>query len=343
MQHNKLAKNGWVNMALFSKKLFFIILAVFFSYYSNLAFSAPIQPKLSPRFNDESNVISLNKMRDAIINKNYRVVFINSVSDRLNIAFEYTHALINNQPYAKLLYLEGPPKQIILNDNVISYYQQDYDPFSIKSHRIIEAFPNILFNDFEKLNALYDYVSMGKGRVANRPAQLIRILPKDKDRNNYILWLDEKSFMPLRIDLYDINHRLLEQFKVVSITPLTSLRPFLDEIKKVKNYPILAASYKDSPLSNHWKVNWVPNGFMEKAHSQINAIDTEIDTRLYSDGVFSFTVTISDNPLTIKSYSLQSGNQIIYVTHFVNKEVTIIGDLPLETIKKIAEHIEIKA
>lgn len=343
MQQNKFTKNGSVTMASIIKKLFFIFFTVCGLCYFPWALASSDSLRLPLLKSAGVNTQFLTKMHNVITTQNYRVVFVRSVGNKLNVAFEYTHAQINNKPYAKLLYLEGPAKQIILNENTTSYYQQGNDPFAIKSNRIIEAFPSILFNDFTKLNSLYDYISIGKGRVADRSVQLIRVLPKDKDRNNYLLWLDEKTFMPLRIDLYDIHNRLIEQFKVVSLTPFTSLQTFLTDIRKVKHYPILALSDKTSPLSDQWKVNWVPNGFLQKTHSQIENELTDIDTRLYSDGVFAFTVTLSNHPLTMKSYSLQSGNQIIYVTHSLNKEITIIGDLPLETIKKIAEHIEINA
>lgn len=306
--------------------------------------AAPLKNNVSYRSNDVNTLSYLHQMHQAVVNKNYTIVFINAGAGKHNTAFAYHHVVITNQPFAKLLYLEGTSKEIVLKADSVNYYQQDHDSFSIKSERIIEAFPDIVFNNFDKLNQYYDYIALGKGRVANRHAQVIRIMPKDKDRYNYLIWVDESSFLPLRIDLFDNRHQLLKQFKIVSLLLLTQSQsiPLLDSIKSTQNYPLLAIPDKVSSLSNQWQLNWLPSGFVERSHSRLDFKKTDIDTRLYSDGVFSFAVTVSENPLIMKSYSLQSDNQIIYFTQLFGKEITIIGDLPLDTIKKIAKHITIK-
>lgn len=338
MQLTKIAKKNLLvkGILLFSNKILLLLLIV-------LSYPAQVLPttnQYTSVLNEIDVVDHLNKMHQAIIKKNYVMVFTNFVVGSSNTSFQYRHATINNKQFAKLLYLEGSQKEIFQKEDIVSYYQQDSPPFSINSPRIIEVFPKVVFNDFEKLNKYYDFIPMGQERIANRMAQLIHIMPKDKDRNNYMIWLDEDLFIPLQIDLYSPEYALIEQFKIVSLLPLTQNQLIFETTNNTKNSPVLNVFDKTSSLSNKWRLTWLPAGFSEKSHLQIDYKKTGIDTRFYSDGVFSFTVNISEDPLMMKPYSLRSSNKIMYITHFFNKEIAIIGDLPLDTIKKIAKHIK---
>lgn len=334
-------KNIKNNMTLLFKRYTFFLILIGVFYLPYFALATELSAPHSVTVKEKSNIALLNTMHKAVTHTNYQMIFTSSVNGKLHVAYQYSHAFYDKKAYAKLIYLEGPNKEIVLNKDKVSYYQQDFDPFSIKSSRITEAFPSILFNDFNYLNNWYDYIFMGEGRTANRQAQLIRILPKEKDRYNYVLWLDKKTCMPLRIDLYDLNNRLIEQFKVVFLMPLSSAATFINEVKKAQDYPVLVAPDKTNPHTSDWKMKWLPKGFTEKSHTHIVYEKEKSDTRLYSDGVFSFTVILSNKPERLTTYRLQSGNQVIYVTHIFDKKITIIGDLPFKTIKKISEHIQI--
>lgn len=317
--------------------LFSILLLVFLSYPAQVL---PTTNQYTNVLNKVDVVDRLNKMHQAIIKKNYVMIFTGFFGGNLNASFEYRHAVFNNKQFAKLLYLEGSRKEIFQKEDIVSYYQQDTAPFSINSPRIIESFPKVVFNDFGKLSKYYDFIPMGQERIANRTAQLIHIVPKNKDRNNYMIWLDDDSFIPLRIDLCSPKQALIEQFKIVSLSRLRQNQLISEMTNSIQKPPVLNIFGKTSSLSNKWQLTWLPAGFSEKSHLLINYKKTDVDTRFYSDGVFSFTVNISEAPLMIKSYSLRSSNKIMYITHFLNKEIAVIGDLPLDTIKKIAKRIK---
>ncbi|WP_392565707.1 MucB/RseB C-terminal domain-containing protein [Utexia brackfieldae] len=293
--------------------------------------------------NQPDTVQILNSMRDAVIKKDYEFSFLNTVEDKLVGTFKYRHIVADDKTYAQLIKLEGLAKEIIQKDNVISYYQQDHASFSMNSFRMVDAFPDVIFNDFNKLNQYYDYFFIGNARVANRSCQLIRILAKDKNRYSYILWLDDETRIPLRIDLYDLNNGLLAQFKVVDFSPsLNEKNLFLAYLNKSQINPLVVGSEQPNTLDDQWQLNWIPSGFTQRSHSQIDFNEHGISSRLYSDGVFSFTVNVSENTVPTKSYSLQKGEQTIFVTQLKDKEIMIIGNLPLTTITKIAQDIEVK-
>jgi sigma-E factor negative regulatory protein RseB len=307
----------------------------FFSYAFPVFAEAGHGPNLD-------SIKRLNSMSYAVKQKNYEIIFVNSsIDSSANPSFQYIHVNQNGKIYAQLLSLEGMIREIILKDNQVSYKQQDRASFTINSSRIVEVFPDIVVNDFKLLSQYYDYYPIGKARIANRSAQLIRILAKDRDRNSYVLWLDDDTSIPLRIDLYDDKNILLKQFKVVKLTELTHKQSFLNYLQRQDNYPVLVSQDKITD-SGDFELNYIPAGFVRQSQSHIDYRHTDISSQLYSDGVFSFSVNVSKVHKNVKTYSLQKGSQIIFTTGIDNKEVTIIGDLPLETIKRIVKNINIK-
>ncbi|MDF7667215.1 MucB/RseB C-terminal domain-containing protein [Orbaceae bacterium ESL0727] len=298
----------------------------------------------------------LNKMNNAVQTQNYQINFITQDKNQYVTTFEYSHigattpeSLIhrnsnvkNNDAAAHLLYLEGPAKEIILHHNITSYFQPDSASFSITSPRIVEAFPDVIYNDFKQLANTYDFILLGKTRTANRSVQLIRIIAKDKDRYNYVVWIDDETYLPLRIDLIDLNNELLQQMKVVEFNQNFDKKKLLNYIDN-RTYPILLAIEKKNNNLDEWQLTWLPTGFKEIAAYNISFYNSDIATKLFSDGVFSFTVNISDEQTTPTNQLIQQGGRTIFSTNLNKKNIIIIGNLPLTTIERIAQNITEKS
>lgn len=287
----------------------------------------------------DNNQQLLEKMHQAVVNSNYEISFVSTKNGNLGETFKYRHINVDNQSFAQFSNLEGPAKEIILRNNIVSYFQLDNEPFSIHSARITEAFPDIIFNNFNELGQYYDFFVLGKARTSNRSSLLVRVIAKDKDRYSYIIWIDDHTFLPLRIDLFDLDNQLLEQFKVVDLSPLTQIDDFRKYIEEAAKPTLLAANRQTSTNDISWQLKWLPNGFIEHSYSTLDFKNTGIQTRLFSDGVFSFTVNLSDETKIKATNIMWQGNRVIYSSNILHKDVVIIGNLPLETIQQIAKNI----
>ena len=73
-----------------------------------------------------------------------------------------------------------------------------------------------MYADFDRLAETYDFVSVGRTRIADQLCEVIRIVPRDGTRYGYIVWLDSETKLPLRVDLLDRDGETLEQYRVVS-------------------------------------------------------------------------------------------------------------------------------
>lgn len=288
---------------------------------------------------DDSSLAILTDMQHAVLYDDYQIYFVVDESTDDFYTLRYRHLGEGSGNYAQLLYLEGSGKEIILYNNTVSYFQPESASFSFPTKRIIEVFPEVIYADFKKLSQYYDFVLLGKARVADRTSKLIRIIPKDKDRYNYVIWIDEKSHLPLRIDLLDLESNIIRQLKVVSVD-LNFDKQALKSGIESRDYPILFPSNSEKQTFNSWQVNWLPAGFTEKAAYNIDFEQSLIDTRLFSDGVFSFTVNVSEASSSENSNSVVSqGIKTIYSANIDKMNVVIIGNIPVDTIEKIARNI----
>ena len=86
----------------------------------------------------------------------------------------------------------------------------------------------------------------------------------------------------------------------------------------------------------------VPQGFKAVNRSIERDSNDKIESQLYSDGLFSFTLYVSDKMTenTQPDNTWRQGAYTIYNETVGNKEVTIIGQLPISTAKRIVQDIQ---
>lgn len=331
----------------FRKILMILVILVMFCFSSITTFAEtpnsiiPEKESAAIHLANSSTIATLNRMQQTILNTDYQISLVTQEPLQFSNILKYTHVSSDNSSDASLLYLEGPLKEIILHNNIVSYFQSDSESFSLPTNRIIEVFPDFVYHDFEQLTKYYDFVLLGKGRTANRSSQLIRIIPKDKDRYNYILWLDEQTNLPLRIDLLDLDSKIIKQMKVLTLDTDFNKAKFKQYIEQLK-YPILFPVDKGTIELGAQQVTWLPEGFTPKINHNINLHQTDVETQLFSDGIFSFTIYLSKALNEKFPYSLEQGDTTIYTTSLDDVNIVIIGNLPLETIERIAKSIKSK-
>lgn len=289
---------------------------------------------------NDAPISLLNKMRNAVQNLDYQIHFLSQDKNQYVTSYEYTHlgAKEKKDTKALLLFLEGAAKEIILHDGVTSYFQPDSESFSITSPRIVEAFPDVIYNNFSELADIYDFTLLGKTRTANRSVQLVKMIAKDRDRYSYVIWIDEEIHLPIRIDLLDQHSEVISQFKVIDLDEnfdKQKVKEYLD----TRTYPILLSIEKQENVLEAWRLAWLPKGFKEIAAYNVNFYNSDIATKLYSDGVFSFTVNVSSEQANLSNQLIQQGGRTIFSTNIAHKNIIIIGNLPRTTIERIAQNI----
>jgi len=106
---------------------------------------------------DTSSGALLQQMNLASQSLNYELSFV-SISKQGVESLRYRHARLNNQPLAQLLQLDGPRREVVLRGTEISYFEPGLDPFTLNGDYIVDSLPSLVYSDFKRLSAAYDFI-----------------------------------------------------------------------------------------------------------------------------------------------------------------------------------------
>ncbi|WP_394128095.1 sigma-E factor regulatory protein RseB [Vibrio hepatarius] len=283
----------------------------------------------------------LYQMNEASQHLNYELSYIlikkNSIEPLL-----YRHAVSEDKQLAHLIYLSGPVREVIRRGDEVSYLEPGVEPFTIESGNMVAPTIPLLNSDVSQLKNFYDFVQVGRAREAGVACQVLRVVPKDGQRYSYVLWVDEGSKLPLRADLVDRDGEVLEQYRTISYNVNEKIEQVLSGLNQVKLPEVLSLP-KGQVDNAHWTVAWVPNGFEPKELNRYRMNDTErmVESQMYSDGLFSFSVYISQSDnLSLKGQLVRQGRRTLHSFVRGEHEISVIGDVPPATAKRIAQSVK---
>lgn len=284
----------------------------------------------------------LEQMRTASLTLNYEIIFINVNGIGIE-SMRFRHAVIDKQPLAQLLQMDGATREVLMRNTEISYFfEQGIEPFSIGGDHIVDSLPSLVFADFTRLEKNYDFLPVGRARIANRSCQVIRVVARDGFRYSYVVWIDELTKLPLQIELLDRNGEQLEQFRVLSFVIGPEVQKAMKGLITLELPPLLLLPQSEKTDIN-WTLNWIPQGFKQVSQGRRNlpSAQSSVDSLMFSDGLFSFTISVSPVITPSSEQYLHQGKRTLHAESRDGYEIIIVGELPLATAKRIADSIKL--
>ncbi|EHD20527.1 MULTISPECIES: sigma-E factor regulatory protein RseB [Brenneria] len=286
----------------------------------------------------------LQQMNGASRSLNYEISFINITRQGFE-SVRYRHAVINNRSLAQLMFMDGPRREIVQRGNEISYFDAGLEPFTLSSDHIVDSLPSLVHADFQKIAQYYDFIPAdGRVRIADRLAVGIRIISRDATRYSYAVWMDAESKLPLRVDLQDRNGERLEQFLATALIVDDGVVNALRPLENIRLPPALSAPATENKDFS-WSAQWLPLGMKEISRSRrvLPGATLPIETRLYNDGLFSFSINVSPSSEARGEQAVRTGRRSIHTEVRDNNEITVVGELPPATAKRVADNVIFKA
>ena len=282
----------------------------------------------------------LHQMNKASQQLNYELSYIlikkNSIEPIL-----YRHAREKDQQFAHLVYLSGPVREVIRRGDEVSYIEPGVEPFTIESSNMVAPLIPMLNSDVDQIGKYYDFVKIGRAREAGSPCQVLRIVPKDGLRYSYVLWVDEHSDLPLRADLVDRDGEVLEQYRTIYYSINDKLAQLMSGLNSVQLPEVLSIP-KGNIKQAHWSVEWVPDGFkaMEMNRYRMAITDRLVESQMFSDGLFSFSVYVSERDNnSLKNQLIRQGRRTVQSYVEGTNEISVVGDIPPQTAQRVAQSV----
>ncbi len=287
----------------------------------------------------------INKMTRAAHTLNYEGVFIYSYGNSMD-TMRIIHKSDKDGEYQRLVSLTGSPREVIRDgDSVTCIFPDDRAVMVEKSRSRRPVFQ--LPQPIESVSTVYKFSTSGTDRVAGRDSWVVDILPRDKFRYGYKLWIDRVSHLLLKSELRDSDNDVLEQILFTQLAirdsiPAEKLEPSLTG----KDYTWYENDRSEQPAASggkNWRVTWMPDGFDKRAH-QSQAMPTSrepVEHMVYTDGIAIVSVFVErlEQDGTESIGASRMGGVNTFAKHDNGYQITAIGEVPPATVEGIAKSV----
>jgi sigma-E factor negative regulatory protein RseB len=258
---------------------------------------------------------------------------------------KYVHAAANGLQQERLTSLNSPLREIIRDAGKVSCSFKETKQ-TIVDHRPFErSFLIDVPKNLSEMGDSYKFEIIGEENVAALPTYVVAIQPNDNARYARKVWIEKNQFLPLKVIVYDDSDLPLEEVVFTEIEIKDKL-PFID-IKPLDASHSPQHIHQLTPQSSAeraFEISDLPKGFREVffIRKPMHNAEQPVDHLLLSDGFTSVSIYMES-----KNTALQSGLQSVgavnsYSRVIGNYQLTVMGEVPAETVKSIAESIKLR-
>ena len=284
----------------------------------------------------------LTRMATALHEQNYEGVFTYVRGGQFN-TMQIVHRFKDGKEVERLLQLNGEKLEILRIDDELVCYHEKSDHVDLEHHVPMGPFSSAFSENLEAYQHLYRFSLHGDDRIAGRPAIKIGISPRFNDRYGYRLWLDRETGLLLQSHWLDVNQKRVReifQFSTVNIgneINEAELASSLsgDSISHRLSGEVVSLA-KGNTAKPNWRVAWLPNGFRS-----VRVPDS--DRLHFTDGLATFSVFIERSAkFSLPEMATHVGGTVVITRHIkgVKGQITVVGEVPLATARRVAESVE---
>lgn len=285
----------------------------------------------------------LMRMAHALQRNSYEGTFVYLNGNHLE-SMRVIHTVDERGEREHLISLNGAEREIVRDGHAVTRILPHARSVFTRRSTHESSFPLVLGESFNSLQAHYGFHLGGSDRIAERKTQQVLVVPRDRLRYGYRLWLDDATAIPLKVALVNERGRPLEQvmftqFKLIDGERLPKF-PTETPTPVVKKTP--PAETAPGPADNQWQIGELPNGFQlrEQGEEKVPGSPRSIHHLVFSDGLVSVSVYIEsmDEQRGLSGAS-RRGSISAFGKYQSGLQVTVVGEVPPTTVEQIAHSI----
>ena len=247
--------------------------------------------------------------------------------------------------YEKLVNLDGPPREVIRNNEQVTCYLPDSKLVRIESRASRSVFPSLLPNQIATLAQNYILRQAGPARVAGHDVQSFVMEPRDGMRYGHVFWTDSETGLLLKTRMFDENNRVVEMSAFLEV----QINARLDRSMVQPTYSMQAdwlvqrapaADTGQKPTG--WWVSRLPSGFVNvvDGYRMLPDRTAPVAHLVFTDGLVAVSVFIEAMPPTPQVLGgSQQGAINIYKRQLDEFLVTVLGETPGVTVRQIGNSV----
>jgi sigma-E factor negative regulatory protein RseB len=287
----------------------------------------------------------LERMTDALATLNYDGLFTHTAGQQSE-TMRIVHRFEDGRSTERLVSLDGSGREIVRTAEEVHFYMPDRRVVLVEPRSDEGSLLRALPAPDAQLDELYTLDVRKGSKLLGRDVKVLDILPRDRYRYGYRLWLDEATAMPLRSEVVNGEGKAVEvmhftRLEVRDRIAARDLEPAVD----ATGFQWVRASRRaeSSPANVGWRPRKVPPGFRLVATrvQVVPGVPMPVQHLIFSDGFASVSVFIE--PGTAKGpsppESTRVGSANAFSTQVKGHVVTAIGEVPAATVRDFATSV----
>lgn len=287
----------------------------------------------------------LQRMQQAYQQLNFELTLIEFSQGELEPK-RLTRGHLDGQVFTHLTHLNGRPREFVQRGDETSFFDASHSGYTLKNSNLPGLFYRLQQMSLDSLLAKYDAVSAGRSRVLGRVAQVVRLVPKSADYYGYVLWLDQETGLLVKLDTLSEDTQVVEQSMGVALKVSDIPSPLIKELKAANLPAVVSVSdvYPAPQQQLPWRFGWLPAGFELRSQDKHKLPITEqaVDYVMLSNSLVDVSVYLSQAKAQteVKQQLVRQGaTHLLSVISPAGADITVVGAVPVETARQIAESI----
>jgi sigma-E factor negative regulatory protein RseB len=249
--------------------------------------------------------------------------------------------------HERLEALDGTPREIVrVNEEVQCYIPST---MTLKVDRQLETRPfPAMRADVSDIPEHYDVRPGGSERIAGYDCQAIVLEPKDKFRYGHKLWADANTGMLLKARTLNERGEVVEQFAFTELRIGGKIDR--DKVRskfagKGRDWRVEHSGIVEANLASlGWALRALPPGYKKvtEVKRSVGAA-RDVGQIVVSDGLAAVSVFIEPAASRTEPVQLglaRQGAVNVYVRRIEDHVVTVVGEVPAESVRQIAHNVE---
>jgi sigma-E factor negative regulatory protein RseB len=290
----------------------------------------------------------LTRVHEAASRRNYQGTLVFSAGGTVSSS-RIAHYGDGSHQLERIEALDGRTRRVFRHNELVQTMWPDSRIAVIEQRDPTPPFPALLSGSGDRLIDHYELRAQGTDRVAGYEAQVFVLRPRDAHRFGQRLWAEKTTGLLLRADIIGPRDEVLESasFSDVTIDVRSQPDSVLVPMRKLEGYRVLRPSHSRTRLeAEGWSLTTPLAGFQQiscvKRPLDAPAAETGVVQAIFSDGLTHVSVFIE--PYDAQRHQ-RAMHTAIGATHTLMRKrddwwITVMGDVPVSTLKLFAQALE---
>lgn len=249
-------------------------------------------------------------------------------------------------------FLDGQPRRVLRHNDQVLTLWPSARVARLEQREAVQSFPALLAANADQLFERYEMVAEPDARVAGHEVAVFLLRPRDEMRFAQRLWADRASHLLLRADVLAGDGRVLETsaFSDISIGGRAKPESVESALKQLDGWRVMKPAVSSTELeAEGWQLKTPVAGFRRAScvKRQLDAASdggrSDVLQAIYTDGLTHVSLFIEPQRVDRqRPASAAMGATHTWMQPVGTHWVTVMGDVPMATLKQFAAALEKK-